>query len=707
MKIKKPVTVPIVCLILAFDIGSLSAQQLAGRIFEKALFLEEAEGDLQKAIALYVQITRDYGHEMPIAAKAQLHIGYCYEKLGKKQAVQAYETVVDRYRQMPEAVAEARIRLSVLRRERPTTLSLTRLPAPQRWLECQALSPDAAKIAGIDMSDGQNLAVFDLATGQTDLLTDYQWRRNSCSTYAPVWSPDSKELLHLVVCWGDSSQKEEQLRITLLNGVSRLLYRNSVGAGIAPCDWLPDKSAILACYGSKPDSFHLVLISTQNGSMRKICALQRRFPGLDSPMWKASLLADISPDSRFIAYADGPQNGNRDIFTVSLDGGAGTCLVDHPADEREPRWSPDGRHLVFLSNRHGSWALWGVALRNCQTAGAPFMILEGLQDTELTSWTKSGLASRTIANINDIYAVDIDPVRMIALTEPKIMNIPLPPGGFGVRPLWSPNGRYLAARYYTKQPESSGQSFLFFTPSGKIVQEFNYTPTVKLAGGTWHWLPDGSALGLVFWDQDKQLYFSRLELASGEWKTREIAAGEFSSMRSLVWSADGKSFFYIRIGAGAEAPALMVHDVETGRERCLLQPHAEGDPSGLDLNISRDYRRLACKWGKKIILVDVDTGQLQQIACDEKRHLSYPVWAPDGKHLLVAGVPENGEEPNELYVFSLRSGEFQSLGISRFLPRNASIHTSADWSPDGRMIVFHARTWISETNLMQNLFSEK
>jgi len=56
-------------------------QQTANQLYEKALYLEEAKGELQGAIDLYNKIVENKNADQSFQAKALLHIGMCYEKL--------------------------------------------------------------------------------------------------------------------------------------------------------------------------------------------------------------------------------------------------------------------------------------------------------------------------------------------------------------------------------------------------------------------------------------------------------------------------------------------------------------------------------------------------------------------------------------------------------------------------------------------------
>ena len=69
----------------------------------------EVDGDLQGAIALYKQIVERHSGQAAVAAKAQLRIGICYEKLGNAEAVKAYEAVLSRFPKEAEDMRPLRV----------------------------------------------------------------------------------------------------------------------------------------------------------------------------------------------------------------------------------------------------------------------------------------------------------------------------------------------------------------------------------------------------------------------------------------------------------------------------------------------------------------------------------------------------------------------------------------------------------------------
>ncbi len=59
-----------------------------------------------------------------------------------------------------------------------------------------------------------------------------------------------------------------------------------------------------------------------------------------------------SPDSRYIAVT-APRNGQQDIFAVEVATGKSILMTNTAFDEGSPVWTPDGKSLLFSSNRTG------------------------------------------------------------------------------------------------------------------------------------------------------------------------------------------------------------------------------------------------------------------------------------------------------------------------------------------------------------------
>ena len=83
---------------------------------------------------------------------------------------------------------------------------------------------------------------------------------------------------------------------------------------------------------------------------------------------------DLSPDERRIAVSrEGPGSPGFDIWLIDLaDGERVTRLTDDPASEHDPVWSPDGKWVVYNSNRRGAFNLFR---RAADDPGAPEELL--------------------------------------------------------------------------------------------------------------------------------------------------------------------------------------------------------------------------------------------------------------------------------------------------------------------------------------------
>ena len=87
--------------------GRTSAKEL----FQRAVHEEDAAGNLKEAIALYQRVLASKP-DRELAARAQLRMAVCYEKLGRPEARQALEVVARDYADQKEVAAQARARLT-------------------------------------------------------------------------------------------------------------------------------------------------------------------------------------------------------------------------------------------------------------------------------------------------------------------------------------------------------------------------------------------------------------------------------------------------------------------------------------------------------------------------------------------------------------------------------------------------------------------
>ncbi len=68
---------------------------------------------------------------------------------------------------------------------------------------------------------------------------------------------------------------------------------------------------------------------------------------------------DWSPDGKHIVFVSS-RSGNLDIFTMDTGGGSLKQVTDNRSDDWAPAWSPDGKRIVFVSDRNGAAQIYVV-----------------------------------------------------------------------------------------------------------------------------------------------------------------------------------------------------------------------------------------------------------------------------------------------------------------------------------------------------------
>jgi Tol biopolymer transport system component len=666
--------------------------QSAEELYQAALLKKEAEGDLGGAIKLFQSIIVKFPDNKDVAAKAQLQIGACYEKLGKAEAIKAYELVVERYSGQKEQVAAARARLADLKREPAKGLSIVKFgnwDKPGIYIQPVEISPDGTTMVGVEFIKGQNIVVCDLKTNQVKYITDHTWdMKGYYYTYNPVLSPDGKEIVYSSLA---SFDKEDAAKNSLiaatLNGGSRILASDKTEWHI-PNAWLPDGSAVLTIKGGPGHAPQLGLVPRGGGDFKTLASFQNE--KIEAGREQTS--ASVSPDGQYVVYTDTVPGEKSDIYIVSSKGGAPKPLIRHPAEEKFPRWSPDGKNVVFLSLRHGSWALWGLSVKAGDAAGEPFLIRDGMKDSILMNWTAGGLASWDGMMMNDIFLMGVDPATGEPTGDPRQLEY-APTGGNGT-PAWSPDGKSFA---FLRTGTGPGAPSVVV--SGTSMREF---PMPAAHGmGFLRWTPDGSRVGIILADETNKWFLHQLNVVSGTWKKIPVPV-EMNA--HFDWSASGNAILLAKPGPVEKGGGIVEFNLETGAERYVYRPKKEFVSVIRWLDSSRDNKRLAflqvnsSAAALELIVVNLETGESHTAAPD----FGYSSWSPDGRKIIGDRALSPKGSKQSLFIVPEAGGPVKEIDLGKRLPPRSEIRTP-DWSPDGKKIIFTLRSSISEVSLLRNV----
>jgi dipeptidyl aminopeptidase/acylaminoacyl peptidase len=73
-------------------------------------------------------------------------------------------------------------------------------------------------------------------------------------------------------------------------------------------------------------------------------------------------MVDVSPDGAWLVCTPGHGGEQEDLYILRSDGSGLRRLTDDAARDRLPRFSADGKRVVFYSNRGGAYASWSIGV---------------------------------------------------------------------------------------------------------------------------------------------------------------------------------------------------------------------------------------------------------------------------------------------------------------------------------------------------------
>jgi dipeptidyl aminopeptidase/acylaminoacyl peptidase len=361
--------------------------------FQEAIHLMETKGDYPAAIRLFEEVVKGSGRTL--AARSLLYRGICYEKLGREEAQKAYQRLIREFPDQATEVAQARAQLAALSPTGALGVAVRQVWSPTEGPMTDILgapSPDGRYLAFTHWETA-NLAVYDLSSGEKRDLTDGgTWMEPDQWADWSIWSPDGERIAY---AWFNKDQ--EELRIVGVGGSEpRVLYRDEEVQFIRPHTWSRDGKSILAWLEKEEGPNEMVLISVADGSVRM----------LKSPA-PASIKMSLSPDGRYVVY-DVPAKeyvGKGDIFLLATDGSREVRLVEHPANDYGPVWAPDGKTVVFASDRAGTVGVWLTQVVDGKPTGVVDRVKRDMGKILPMGFTRNGALYYGLgAGMHDVYA---------------------------------------------------------------------------------------------------------------------------------------------------------------------------------------------------------------------------------------------------------------------------------------------------------------
>ncbi len=362
---------------------------------------------------------------------------------------------------------------------------------------------------------------------------------------------------------------------------------------------------------------------------------------------KASWMSlDVSPDGQSIIF-----DLLGDLYTLPIAGGKATRLTSGMGYDVQPRFSPDGKRVVFVSDRSGGENLW-------------LMSLDKKDTVQLTK------------GMSDLY----------------------------VSPEWSPDGQYVVA---SKSGSLFGAAklWLYNVDGGTGIALITAPPPLKTLGAAF-----GPNARYVYFSQRQgdwsyNAIFPQYQLAvyDRETGTQTVISGRHGSAFRPALSPDGKWLVY---GSRFETKTgLRIRDLSTSTEDWLAFPiQRDEQESRAPMDVlpgyafTPDSKAIVISYGGEIWRVPLDKSApvripfTADVELDAGPQVKFAYKVDDTPTVIAKQIRDAVPSPDGRALVFSALGKLYVMDWPAGTPRRLTSLTSGEyhpsWSPDGKSIAF-------------------
>ena len=399
---------------------------------------------------------------------------------------------------------------------------------------------------------------------------------------------------------------------------------------------------------------------------------------------------DVSPDGRTIVF-----DMMGDLYSLPIEGGRATRLTSGMPFDAQPRFSPDGRRILFVSDRTGGENLWTLSLDLRDTV----QVTRGNTNIYTSpEWTPDGkyiVASRTygLGGTAKLWLYHVN-----GGTGAQLLGEPATAKMLGAA--FSSDPRYL---YYAQA--TGDWQYNATLPRYQVLvydrQNGRSTPLTARYGSGFRPAVSPDGRWLVYGSRhEAETGLRRRDLQTGaeEWLLFPVHRDDQESRATLdvlpgyaftpdsrsVVVATGGEFWQVPLEGGAPKRIPFTADVEIPLGPEVRSTYRVDDAATFtakqirDAVAAPDGRRIAFSTLGSLYVMDLPGGTPRRLTNPEV-NAHQPTWSPDGVN--IGYITWSDREGGHIWRQPAAGGQPQRL------TRVAAAYTNPAWSPDGARIV--------------------